>query len=138
MTYLDSVDPILGSEMMLALDMSNDELSVVKNLVKFKEILSFFKDYPNPTQKILRLTANKAGHSKLDVVWEWCQLNKERGEIVQSLGGEDLVQLARKVVDGDDDENNKEAKNLVEGAKLDKVAEALSKIKEIDSIIERY
>jgi hypothetical protein len=80
-----NLDPILGTEIMSSLGISHDELSIPKNLNKFKEIYHFFKDYPNPTNKITRLAASRPGVDRMDIVWTWVELQRQKAELVTAL-----------------------------------------------------
>ena len=151
-------DPILGTEIMDALNISADDLSIPRNLTKFKEIYSFFEKYPAPVNKILSLTTNKSG-DKLDVVWSWIALNRRRESVVAELNPEDFAEdiaqeiaskklpreYKKRIRQGIDEQKkrleaelkyNQDSKKAVSKLNLEKIEGNLSEIDSIDHMLE--
>lgn len=155
-----NIDPILGAELMDVLNLSGDELSIPRNLSKFKEICDYFKTYPNAANKVLSLTSGKAA-DKLDHIWSWVTLNRKKEAIISELPSDQFVEdVAQEIANRKLPKEHRqrirqdinEAKRRLEAEKefkekadkavskfdLDKVEKLVNEVDAIDEMLEIY
>lgn len=85
------IDAITGTQMMDWLSLSKIDLGDPTRFSRLKEIIDYFKQFPEDTQRflIVRATRNKTV-DRLTHVWEYAQLLNRR------KGYEDMLQLIEK------------------------------------------
>lgn len=74
------IDPIIATELMGILGITVDDLSIPQRFERFKDVAQYIGKFENYPYLIKKLTIAKHV-DKLDHMWEWCQLSKEKEHI---------------------------------------------------------
>lgn len=89
------IDAITGISLMDQLDMNPDDLAIPQRFSRLKEVIGFFKQFPEDTQRFLitKATRGKAV-DKLNHIFEYTKLLTKRSEYEDILQGIDKEKSA--------------------------------------------
>lgn len=82
-------DPIIGSEIIELLGLADYEVNNPKKYQQLKDVVDYYATDDNRRFSILKLLAGKQGE-KLDIVWTYVELQREKQAKVQSLNPQDF------------------------------------------------
>ena len=80
-----NVDPVVGAEIMNLLSFNIDDLHDNVKFSQLKDVVRFLAPYEDRKWHIMKLTAGKVGLEKLDNVWSWVKLQREKEQHMESL-----------------------------------------------------
>lgn len=84
-----SFDPLIGTEIIDLLGMSDYEVENPKKYQQLRDVVSHFQADDNRRYSILKILNGKHG-DKLDVLWTYVQLQNEKTRKLQTLNTEDF------------------------------------------------
>lgn len=92
------IDPVIAVKLMDLLNVSSDDFIDARRFERFKDVASYIGRFENYEYMIRKLTLTK-NVDRLDHMWEWCQLSKQRQDIEKSIEdisfeGEELDKLS--------------------------------------------
>lgn len=74
------VDAVNGVKLMNMLGLSSSDFHEPARFMRFKDIIDYFKDVPDPAFVLGRITTGKLV-DKLDHVWGYCELARQKSAI---------------------------------------------------------
>lgn len=81
-----------SAEIMALLTVDPSDLVIPAKHRKVQDIIKFFKDKSNIRGQILKVLNRDNREDKVDAVWVWIELQKQRAEKIGALNPEDFVQ----------------------------------------------
>ncbi len=89
------IDAVTGVSVMEMLGVSTDELSIPQRFSRLKEVINYFKQFPEDTQRFLirKATAGKLV-DKLDHLYEYTHLLQRKSHYEETLKGLDKERSA--------------------------------------------
>lgn len=72
-------------ELMNLIGMSPRELDIPSRFARFQEVVGYFNQFKNPRSKILNLVFKHPSADKLETLWGYVKLEKEKRDIIHSL-----------------------------------------------------
>ena len=78
------IDPVIAVKLMDLLNVSSDDFIDARRFERFKDVASYIGRFENYEYMIRKLTLTK-NMDRLDHMWEWCQLSKQRQDIEKAL-----------------------------------------------------
>lgn len=84
-------NPLDGAELMSIIGISADDLNIQGRAGKVQEISRYLETIKNPKYTVLKLVQGKNSADKLEVVWSWVQLQKERERHINQLNPQDFT-----------------------------------------------
>lgn len=98
---LSQIDPLIGTEIMELLGVPPYALDDPKQFKQVHEIVSYFQGRPDYRHRLLSLVQKRPKSDKLDTVWTWLQLQKEREDKIASLNPNLFApDIAEEIVNG--------------------------------------
>lgn len=89
---LDTIDPIQGTELMDLLGVEYYDLESPAKFRKFDEISKHFRGKQNLKGQILKILQKRPFEDKMDAVWRYVQLEKERERIIERLPQDEFAE----------------------------------------------
>lgn len=95
---VENIDPIRGTELMSLLGVEYYDLDSPKKFQMFSDISDYFQGNRDMRFQVLKVISSKPFANKLDMVWGYVQLAKERRDKIRSLNPEHFTEDIQKEI----------------------------------------
>lgn len=124
------VDAITGIQLMNSLNINPDDFYDEARFLRFKDVIEYFKNIPDRDYILNKITIGK-NVDKLDHVWGYTQLTKQKETVKNSISGE-MTKL--KTLEDLGDEMSHDSIKFLQSNLIDKKVE----LQRLDQQIDKY